>query len=78
MKWTGRSSARDRGNLKLVYATRYCSDGAQGYVYLPARDEMGYEENSFTWYRPDKAGKWFPAAAGWDATVRRALGGAQR
>jgi hypothetical protein len=35
MKWPGRESSSDRGNLQMIYDTRYCSTGNAGYVYLP-------------------------------------------
>ena len=42
MSWPERKSSSDHpdlghGDLKMIYATRYCSTGSTGYVYLPAR-----------------------------------------
>ena len=45
MKWPGRKSSLDRGKLKMIYATRYCSTGLTGYVYLPGPSEPLYQEN---------------------------------
>jgi len=28
MTWPGRNSSEDRGDLKMIYATRYCSTGS--------------------------------------------------
>ena len=40
MKWPERrSSSLDRGDLKMIYATRYCWIGEAGYVYLPGPGE---------------------------------------
>src|SRR5256885_2111372 len=34
MKWPGRESSLDHGDLQLIYSTRYCFNGVTGYVYL--------------------------------------------
>src|SRR5882672_12668658 len=41
MKWKGRHSNFDRGNLKLIYNVLYRpgSDGGAGYIYLPGKDD---------------------------------------
>ena len=36
----GRESSESDGDLPMVYATRYCSTGASGYIYLPGPDKL--------------------------------------
>jgi len=57
MKWPGRISPLDRGDLKMIYATRYCSTGLIGYVYLPGPGETHYGENTGTIVRGQADGK---------------------
>jgi hypothetical protein len=73
MKWPGRISSLDRGDLKMIYATRYCSTGLIGYVYLPGPRETSYGENTGTIIRGDADGKWHPATAAWDTLIGNAV-----
>src|SRR5208337_113587 len=61
--WPGRESSLDRGDLKMIYATRYCSTGTAGYVYLPGPGAPQYRANIFTIMRGAAEGKWHPATA---------------
>jgi hypothetical protein len=69
MKWPGRKSSLDRGALKMIYATRYCSTGAIGYVYLPGASEPLYRDNVGTIIRGEADGKWHPATPAWDSLL---------
>jgi hypothetical protein len=69
MKWPGRESSSDRGNLQMIYATRYCSTGTAGYVYVPGPGEPQYRANVFTIMRGDAEGKWHPATAAWNSLM---------
>lgn len=73
MKWPGRKSALDRGDLKMIYATRYCWTGHAGYVYLPGPDEPLYAGNGGTIIRGDADGKWHPATSAWDSLLSGAV-----
>lgn len=73
MKWPGRISSLDRGDLKMIYATRYCSAGRVGYVYLPGRNEPYFGENNGTIIRGDADGKWHVATPAWDSLLRDAV-----
>ena len=74
MKWPERrASALDRGDLKMIYATRYCWDGTAGYVYLPGRSEPLYSFNGRTIIRGDADGKWHKATPGWDSLLSSAV-----
>jgi hypothetical protein len=73
MKWPGRKSPLDRGDLKMIYATRYCFTDTSGYVYLPSQVEPLYRVNAGTIYREQQGGKWFPATAAWDSLIRNAI-----
>ncbi len=73
MKWPGRISPLDRGDLKMTYATRYCYTGATGYVYLPGPGEPDHGVNNGTIIRGNAAGKWHPATAAWDALMSNAV-----
>jgi len=73
MKWPERFSSKDRGDLKMIYATRYCYTGATGYVYLPGPGEPNYGENGGTIIRRKADGKWHPATAAWDALMSNAV-----
>jgi hypothetical protein len=74
MKWPERrSSALDRGDLKMIYATRYCWTGEAGYVYLPGPDEPLYRPNGGTIIRDDADGKWHPATPAWDSLLSSAV-----
>jgi hypothetical protein len=72
-KWPGRNSAWDRGDLKMIYGTRYCSTGGSGYVYLPGPGEPQYRGNIFTILRGEEDGKWHPATAAWDSLMSSAV-----
>src|SRR5437016_1487891 len=48
MKWPGRKSSENHGDLQMIYATRYCSIGSTGYVYLPGPGQAIYRDNAFT------------------------------
>src|SRR5689334_9015092 len=69
MKWPGRKSSESNGDLQMVYATRYCSTGATGYVYLPGPGQAIYRDNAFTIMRGDADGKWHPATSEWDSLL---------
>jgi hypothetical protein len=74
MKWPERrSSALDRGDLKMIYATRYCWTGEAGYVYLPGPDEPLYGPNGGTIIRDGADGKWHPATPAWDSLLSSAV-----
>jgi hypothetical protein len=74
MKWPERSpSALDRGDLKMIYATRYCWSGDAGYVYLPGPGEPFYGPNGGTIIRGDADGKWHPATPAWDSLMSGAV-----
>jgi hypothetical protein len=73
-----RISLQDRGDLTMIYATRYCSEGQTGYVYLPGLGEWHYRENVGTIIRVGQDGKWFPATAPWDALMSNAVGSTDR
>jgi hypothetical protein len=73
MKWPGRFSSLDRGDLNMIYATRYCSTGSVGYVYLPGRGQRYFGENGGTIIRGDADGKWHPATAAWDSLMSEAV-----
>jgi hypothetical protein len=73
MKWPGRESSLDRGNLQMIYATRYCSTGNAGYVYLPGPGEPQYRGNVSTIIRGDADGKWHPATAAWNSLMGDAV-----
>lgn len=73
MKWPGRKSPLDRGELKMIYATRYCFADGAGYVYLPRPGERNYAESNGTIIRADRSGNWSHSMPGWDALIRNAL-----
>lgn len=77
MNWPGRKSLEhaelDYGNLKMIYATRYCSTGSTGYVYLPGPTESLYRDNTGTIMRGDADGKWHPSTPSWDAVMGNAV-----
>jgi hypothetical protein len=73
MKWPGRISSLDRGDLKMIYATRYCSTGLVGYVYLPGPNEPYFGENNGTIIRGDADGKWHVATPAWDSLLSNAV-----
>jgi hypothetical protein len=73
MKWPGRFSELDRGDLKMIYFTRYCSTGTVGYVYLPGRSEPYFGENNGTIIRGNADGKWHVATPAWDSLLRHAV-----
>jgi hypothetical protein len=74
MKWNGRHSSLDRGDLKLIYNVRYRlgSDGGPGYVYLPGKDDK-YSVNMGTIIRENDDGKWHQASANLDSLIKRVL-----
>jgi hypothetical protein len=73
MKWPGRKSSLDRGDLQMIYATRYCSTGLAGYVYVPGPGEPQYRGNISTIIRGDEDGKWHPATTSWDSLMGDAV-----
>lgn len=73
MKWPGRKSPLDRGDVNMIYATRYCSAGANGYVYLPGPGEPNYHVNIGTIIRGDADGKWHVATQAWNALLSDAV-----
>lgn len=74
MKWPQRvSSALDRGDLKMIYATRYCWSGEAGYVYLPGPGEPLYGPNGGTIIRGTADGRWHPATPAWDSLLSSAV-----
>ena len=73
MKWPGRESSSDRGNLQMIYSTRYCSTGSAGYVYLPGPGELQYRGNVSTIIRGNADGKWHPATAEWNSLMGDAV-----
>ena len=83
MKWPGRRSDYDRGDLKLIYTVRYVAgrEGAPGYVYLPGAGEKFHSNNIGTIWREKDDGKWHQASAEWDAVTKRLIitsGGKQK
>lgn len=78
MNWPERKSPPDhadldRGDLKMIYATRYCSTGSTGYVYVPGPGESLYRNNAGTIMRGDADGKWHPSTPAWDALLGNAV-----
>ena len=75
MKWPGRRSDYDRGDLKLIYTVRYIAglDGAPGYIYLPGEGEKFHSNNIGTIWREKDDGKWHLASAEWDALTKGLL-----
>ena len=63
----------DRGDLKMIYATRYCATDLNGYFYLPGPSELQYRDNSSTIMRGEAEGKWYPATPGWNSLLSDAL-----
>src|SRR5882672_1025788 len=63
----------DRSDLNMIYATRYCSTGSEGYVYLPGPSESLYRNNAGTIMRGDADGKWHPSTPAWDALLGNAV-----
>jgi len=78
MRWPGRESSTDHSNLQLIYATRYCSTGEAGYVYLPGRGEPQYGVNGGTIIRGAAEGKWHVATAAWDSLMSDAVAAAEQ
>jgi len=66
-------SALDRGDLQMIYATRYCWTGEAGYVYLPGPGEPLYGPNGGTIIRGDVDGKWHPATPAWNSLMSSAV-----
>ena len=73
MRWPERKSSQDRGNLQLIYSTRYCSTGQTGYVYLPGPGEPQFGPNRGTIIRGAADGKWHVATAAWDSLMSDAV-----
>jgi hypothetical protein len=74
LKSAGRMpSSLDRGDLQMIYATRYCWTGEAGYVYLPGPGEPLYGPNGGTIIRADADGKWHPATPAWDSLLSSAV-----
>jgi hypothetical protein len=78
MRRPGRESPLDRGNLQLIYATRYCFTGVTGYVYLPGPGEPQYGWNTGTIIRGAADGKWHVATAAWDSLMSNAVATAEQ
>jgi hypothetical protein len=72
MRWRGRHSSFDRGQLKLIYDVRYRpgTAGEPGYVYLPGSDDR-YSVNLGTIIREDDDGKWHRASVSLDSLIKR-------
>jgi hypothetical protein len=60
MNRPGREARLDGGDLKMIHATRYCSTGSAGYVYIPGPGESLPKLNSGTIMRGDAERKWPP------------------
>ena len=73
MKWPGRESSLDHNNLQMIYATRYCSAGSSGYIYLPGPGETDYRTNVTTIFRNNAEGKWHPSTAAWNSLMADAV-----
>ena len=75
MKWPGRQSRYDQGDLKLIYALRYYPgrNGEPGYIYLPGKGEAFYDINTFTIIRQGHDGRWHFASPAFEALIKRAL-----
>jgi len=69
MKWPERHDSESRGDLQMIYATRYCSTGSSGYVYLPGPGQTLYYDNAGTIMRGDADGKWHPATSSWTSLI---------
>lgn len=80
MKWPGRHSDYDRGDLKLIYTASYVpgGEGLPGFVYLPGKGEKFHDNNAGTIWREQDDGKWHQASAEWDALVRHLLASRQQ
>jgi hypothetical protein len=76
MKWPGRHSAYDRGELKMIYQIRYIRglNGAPGYIYLPGKAEGFYSNNMGTIIRENDDGKWHKASTAWELFISRVTG----
>jgi len=72
-KWRKRKSSLGYGDLRMIYATRYCSTNEGGYIYLPGRGDALYRENMGTIIRDDADGKWYPATPAWDSLLSNAV-----
>jgi hypothetical protein len=68
----------DRGNLQLIYTTRYCFTGITGYVYLPGPGEPQYGRNAGTIIRGAADRKWHVATAAWDSLMSDAVATAEQ
>jgi hypothetical protein len=75
MKWKGRHSTYDQGNLKMIYSLLYCPgrNGGPGYVYLPGENDSWNRVNMGTICREDHDGKWHYASVAWDLLMNRVL-----
>jgi len=75
MKWPGRRTDYDQGDLKMIYAVRYIAgrDGSPGYIYLPGKGEKYYSYNTGTIWRKQDDGRWHRASAEWDAVMKRLI-----
>lgn len=75
MKWKGRRSEYDRGNLKMIYALQYCygGSGEPGYVYLPGGSEKWGSVNPATIIREGHDGRWHYASRAWEALMKRLM-----
>jgi hypothetical protein len=73
MRWPGRESSLDRDNLQMIYATRYCSTGTSGYIYLPGPGESDYRSNVVTIIRGHADGTWHPSTGAWNSLMGDAV-----
>ena len=75
MKWSGRRSPYDRGDLRMIYTVLYVPgrDGSSGFIYLPGKGEEFFENNSGTILRDHEDGKWHQASAEWDSAMTRLM-----
>ncbi len=74
MKWPGRHSPYDRGNLAMVYEFLYSpGNDASGYVYLPGEKDAWNQTNRGTIIREGHDGRWHFASAAWDEAMRLAV-----
>jgi hypothetical protein len=75
MKWPGRRSPYDRGDLAMIYAFLYSRPGGgSGYVYLPGGNDAWKVTNQGTIIREGHDGRWHYASRAWDELMQRVAG----